>query len=71
MAAFTERKQGLHDMLCDTLVVDKWAFTEHPEWQQRNLGTVTTVILALVGLLIAVFGVVILGAIGLAVRGFG
>jgi len=71
MAAFTERKQGLHDMLCDTLVVDKWAFTEHPEWQQRNLGTVTIVILALVGLLIAVFGVVILGAIGLAVRGFG
>lgn len=27
MAAFTERKQALHDMLCDTLVVDKWAYT--------------------------------------------
>jgi len=41
MAAFTERKQSLHDMICDTLVVDKWAFTDHPEWQQRGLGTVT------------------------------
>lgn len=53
MAAFTERKQGLHDMLCDTLVVDKWAFTEHPEWQRRELGTVTIVVLALWGLLAA------------------
>ena len=50
MAAFTERKQSLHDMICDTLVVDKWAFTDHPEWQQRGLGTVTIVILALFGL---------------------
>ncbi|HEY5972882.1 MAG TPA: RDD family protein [Pseudoxanthomonas sp.] len=52
MVAFTERKQALHDMLCDTLVVDKWAFTAHPEWQKRELGTVTVVILALFGILI-------------------
>src|SRR5690606_39717364 len=45
MAAFTGRKQALHDMLCDTLVVDKWAFTEHPEWQRRELGTATIVVL--------------------------
>ena len=25
MAAFTEKKQGLHDIICDTFVVDKWA----------------------------------------------
>ena len=63
MAAFTERKQGLHDMVCDTLVVDKWAYTAHPEWQKRELGTVTVVILAIFGVLmlavLAVFGLVI------------
>ncbi|HRF84153.1 MAG TPA: RDD family protein, partial [Pseudoxanthomonas sp.] len=50
MVAFTERKQAPHDMLCDTLVVDKWAFTDHPEWQQQGLGTVTVVVLVLFGL---------------------
>ncbi|MEO8366366.1 MAG: RDD family protein [Pseudoxanthomonas sp.] len=58
MAAFTERKRGLHDMICDTLVVDKWAFTAHPEWQKPELGTVTIVILA-------IFGVLFVGAIAL------
>ena len=66
MAAFTERKQALHDMLCDTLVVDKWAFTENAEFQERGLGTVTIVILvisgiltvAMIGLAIAMFGVI-------------
>lgn len=51
MAAFTERKQGLHDLICDTLVVDKWAYTRHPERQREELGAVTWVILALGGLL--------------------
>ncbi|MBO9717687.1 MAG: RDD family protein [Pseudoxanthomonas sp.] len=51
MVAFTERKQALHDMLCDTLVVDKWAYSDHPEWQQQGLGTVTVVVLVLFGLL--------------------
>ena len=46
-------QQALHDMLCDTLVVDKWAFTDRPEWQERGLGTVTVVILVLFGLFIA------------------
>lgn len=60
MAAFTERKQALHDMMCDTLVVDKWAFTEHPELQQRGLGTVTIVILVIAALaVVAMFGVMI------------
>ena len=64
MAGFTERKQALHDMLCDTLVVDKWAFTDRPEWQERGLGTVTVVILVLFGLFIA--GAL---AVGLAMLG--
>ncbi|HZF97755.1 MAG TPA: RDD family protein [Pseudoxanthomonas sp.] len=58
MAAFTERKQGLHDMVCDTLVVDKWAYTAHPEWQNPKLGTVTVVVLS-------IFAVLILGLIAL------
>ncbi len=70
MAAFTERKQGLHDMLCDTLVVDKWAFTEHPEWQQRGLGTVTIVILSIFGLLLAVGIFAMLAVIGIAASQF-
>ncbi len=64
MVAFTERKQALHDMLCDTLVVDKWAYTDHPEWQERGLGTVTVVVLVLFGLMLAaaiVVGVVMVG----------
>ena len=66
MVAFTERKQGVHDMVCDTLVVDKWAFTNHPEWQRRELGTVTIVILALFGLLLVGMIVLVVAAIGLA-----
>ena len=61
MVAFTERKQALHDMLCDTLVVDKWAFTSFPERQRDELGVVTIVILVLAGLAIvgtlAIYGV--------------
>ncbi|UYC12815.1 RDD family protein [Xanthomonas sp. CFBP 8445] len=69
MAAFTERKQALHDMLCDTLVVDKWAYTDHPEWQQRKLGTVTVVILSLFGLLMAGVVLLVALAIGMAAKG--
>lgn len=70
MAAFTERKQGLHDMICDTLVVDRWAFTDHPEWQQRGLGTVTIVILSLFGVLVVVGIVALLAVIGIAASNF-
>ena len=37
MAAFTERKQALHDMVAGTLVVDRWAYTAHPEKQKREV----------------------------------
>lgn len=50
MAAFTARKQALHDMMTDTLVVDRWAFTAHPERQQHGLGTVATVVLVVGGI---------------------
>ncbi|MGV8961546.1 MAG: RDD family protein [Stenotrophomonas sp.] len=70
MAAFTERRQSLHDMICDTLVVDKWAFTEHPEWQQRGLGTVTVVILAIFGVVLLIAVVAMVALIGIAVSRF-
>ena len=57
MAAFTERKQALHDMICDTVVVDKWAFTDQPHLQRSELGAVGVVVLVLSGL--AFVGIVI------------
>jgi len=57
-------------MICDTLVVDKWAFTDHPEWQQRGLGTVTIVILSLFGVLVLVGTVALLAVIGIAASRF-
>lgn len=68
MAAFTERKQALHDMVCDTLVVDKWAYTDHPEWQREELGVVTIVILVLAGLAVFAF-VALFAAMGAMMAG--
>lgn len=50
MAAFTERKRGLHDMVASTLVVDRWAFTNDPGRQQKGLGVVTIIVLSLIAL---------------------
>ncbi|GAB3389946.1 RDD family protein [Lysobacter fragariae] len=47
MAGFTDRKRGLHDMVAGTLVVDKWAYTAHPERQRRELGAVAIVLICL------------------------
>ncbi|GAB3337858.1 RDD family protein [Marilutibacter aestuarii] len=55
MAAFTDRKRALHDIMCSTLVVDQWAFTDHPERQRHELGTVATVILVIGGLLVLAY----------------
>lgn len=66
MAAFTDRKQALHDMICDTLVVDKHAFTDHPEWQSEELGTVTIVVLVLFALmLVGLFAVIMIAGAAL------
>lgn len=64
MAAFTSRKQALHDLVCDTLVVDKWAFTSQPERQRDELGMVALVVLIIGGVLLA--GAFILMAVGFA-----
>ncbi len=33
---FTVRRQALHDLLADTLVVDRWAYTDSPQLQLRS-----------------------------------
>jgi uncharacterized RDD family membrane protein YckC len=48
-AGLSARKQALHDMLCDTLVVDKYAYTAHHKLQREELGVVTIVILCIGG----------------------
>ena len=68
MAAFTARKQGLHDLMCDTLVVDRWAFTEYPQLQRRELGTAALIVLILLGILVGL-GVLVLVALGIASLG--
>jgi len=68
MAAFTDRKQALHDMLCDTWVVDKYAFTHSPQLQQRGLGTATIVILSITGLLLIMAFIGIIIAIGILMK---
>lgn len=70
MAAFTDRKRALHDMMCSTLVVDKWAYTAHPERQRQELGTVTVVILVIGALLLLAYMALIVVIIaGLASMG--
>jgi len=64
MAAFTERKQALHDLMCDTLVVDKHAFTATPELQQEGLGAVAIIVLVLAGLMF--LGMIVLIGIAIA-----
>ena len=51
IAAFTDRKRGLHDMVSSTLVVDRWAYTNDPGRQQKGLGVVTIIVLGLIALL--------------------
>lgn len=66
LIAFTDRKQGLHDMVAKTQVVDRWAYTARPELQNRTLGTVALVILILAGLIWAAVVGVLLVAVGFA-----
>lgn len=65
MAGFTERKQALHDIVAGTLVVDRWAWTDHPERQQRDLGggPIALIALLFIPFVIAIIG--ILAAIAL------
>lgn len=65
MAAFTQRKQALHDFLCDTVVVDRFAYSPFPERQNRSLGGCAIAILIFCGLLFVVFGIALMAAIAL------
>ena len=54
MAGWTRRKQALHDLMAGTFVVDKWAYTDQPGRQVRELN----------GCLVAlVAGVMVMGAV--------
>lgn len=55
MTVMTEKRQGLHDLICDTVVVDQYAFTEHADYQDERLNTATKVVLGLYLLLIVGF----------------
>lgn len=55
MAAFTDRKRGLHDMVAGTLVVDRWAYTHDPGRQQKGLGTVAAIVLILGALVVVAY----------------
>ncbi|MCR6663210.1 MAG: RDD family protein [Luteimonas sp.] len=61
----TQRKQALHDMICDTLVVDKWAFTDRPDLQRRELGVVAWVAIIIGGGLVALALLAIVAAIAI------
>jgi len=67
IVAFTGRKQALHDMMCDTLVVDKWAFTRTPKLQGKATGrTVLLILAALFVPFIPMIGTVVIAAIVVA-----
>lgn len=59
LAGWTERKQALHDFVAGTLVVDRWAFTDQPEKQQRQLHGCAVAFLVVMALfaIIAVIGI--------------
>jgi len=63
MAAFTERRQALHDMVANTLVTDRWAFTEHPD--RQNTQTSGCLIALLIGVFLIVPVIAILAAIAI------
>ncbi|MDG2525121.1 RDD family protein [Stenotrophomonas sp. HITSZ_GD] len=69
IAAFTERKQALHDLICDTLVVDRWAFTDEPQRQTRGLDVVSIVILAIYGLILLLLLLALAAVAAMALAG--
>lgn len=60
-----QRRQALHDMICDTVVVDRWAFTDRPDLQRRELGVVTWVILVIGIALLALMVLAIMAAVAI------
>ncbi|MDI9238361.1 RDD family protein [Lysobacter sp. LF1] len=64
MAAFTDRKRALHDMIASTLVVDRWAFTSQSHRQRHELGGVTITVIVLSTLLMVFYFAMIVVFIG-------
>ena len=69
MAAFTERKRALHDMVSSTQVVDRWAYTDSPELQKRSPSGCLVAIVVGVLLVIPVAGIIAAIAIPLLGQG--
>lgn len=65
MAAFTEQKKALHDYVSATQVVDRWAYTAHPEKQSRSLHGCVIALLVFMGAMILVAVLGILAAIAI------
>lgn len=65
IAAFTEKKQALHDFVVGSFVVDKWAYTDFPERQQRGLSGCLIVFLVVIVLGGAVVVLGILAAVAI------
>jgi uncharacterized RDD family membrane protein YckC len=60
MTAVTERRQALHDLICDTVVVDQHAYTATGHLQREELNTASIVVLVLYALLlVGVFAIAI------------
>ena len=53
LAAFTRRKQALHDLMASTLVVDRWAFTPVPERQRGGVRMLAWALVAVGAALVA------------------
>jgi uncharacterized RDD family membrane protein YckC len=64
MAAFTERKTALHDLVSGTQVVDRWAYSASPERQQRQLSG--CLIAAMVGMIAIPFLLAMFAAIAVS-----
>lgn len=60
MAALTAKKQALHDLMANTLVVDKWAYTDSPERQTRGP---TGCLVAFAVAIALMIGLVVLGVV--------
>ncbi len=65
MAAFTQEKRALHDFVAGTSVVDKWAYTDRPELQQRTPGGCLIAFFVGIALVIGVAVLGILAAIAI------
>lgn len=47
VAAALPKRRALHDWLCDTRVVDRWAYSAYPQRQRQRLGVAVWLILLL------------------------